>query len=93
MEYKEHEYRVKKMNAIKILSFRSLFNFEDLDSTAKLYETFLENVEVNINDKWLPVKSGNVYLPNGIEEDIQGIDALINFFAEYLKSVFPKSNN
>ena len=92
MNYKEHEYRIKKLNAIQVLAFRSLFNFEDLDSTAKLYETFLENVEVNINDKWLPVKSGNVYLPNGIEEDIQGIDTLINFFADYLKSVFPKSN-
>ena len=50
MNYKEHEYRIKKLNAIQVLAFRSLFNFEDLDSTAKLYETFLENVEVNIEE-------------------------------------------
>ena len=92
MTYKDYEFRIKKMNAIEVLAFRGLFDFEDLSTITKLYESFLEKIEVKINDKWLPVKSGNVYLPDKIEEDVEGINILINFFTDYLKSVFPKSN-
>lgn len=94
MTYKGNKYRIKEMNMIKVLSFRSLFDFSSLESSTHLYETFLENIEVEINDKWLPVKTigTNIYLPNGIENDAEGIDTLISFFGNYLKEVFPKSD-
>ena len=55
----EKEFRIKKMNAVELLALRSQIDFEDYNSTKTLYNTLLENMEVKINEKWLPVKEGN----------------------------------
>lgn len=90
----KNEFRVKKMNAIEVISFRSLMDFSSLDGISSFFKTILENLEVRINDDWLPVKEKNreVYYPNGIENDIKAIDKLLNYFQDYLKEVFTKSS-
>lgn len=90
----KNEFRVKKMNAIEVISFRSLMDFSSLDRVSSFFKTILENIEVRINDDWLPVKEKNreVYYPNGIENDIKVIDKLLNYFQSYLKEVFTKSS-
>ena len=92
MVIKNHEYRIKKMNMIEVLALQSQITFKDITSTEALYNAILERIEVNIGEKWLPVKKGNDYFPAGIEDDIETLQALIANFLEYLKSVFQKSD-
>lgn len=88
----EHEYRIKKMNAIEMLALRSQIAFDNFEDTMNFYNLLLEKVEVKCGDKWLQVKDGENYYPAGIEEDVDTIDELIGKAVEYLKSVFRKSN-
>ena len=88
----EHEYRIKKMNAIEMLALRSQIAFDNFEDTMNFYNLLLEKVEVKCGDKWLQVKDGENYYPAGIEEDIDTVDELIGKAVEYLKSVFRKSN-
>ena len=59
-----------------------------------LYNIILEKLEVNANDKWLPVKQTGreVYFPNGIENDFEVINDLLNYALDYFKEVFIKSS-
>ena len=88
----EHEYRIKKMNAIEMLALRSQIAFDNFADTMNFYNLLLEKVEVKCGDKWLQVKDGENYYPAGIEEDVDAVDELIGKAVEYLKSVFRKSN-
>ena len=88
----EHEYRIKKMNAIEMLALRSQIAFDNFEDTMNFYNLLLEKVEVKCGDKWLQVKDGENYYPVGIEEDVDTVDELIGKAVEYLKSVFRKSN-
>lgn len=90
----KNNYRVKKMNAIELMALRSQIDFDNYDSVVKMYETLLEKIEVEINEKWLPVKTigTNIYLPQGVEDDVEVVEQLISFILEHIKSVFMKSN-
>lgn len=90
----KNNYRVKKMNAIELMALRSQIDFNNYDSVVKMYETLLEKIEVEINEKWLPVKTigTNIYLPQGVEDDVEVVEQLISFILEHIKSVFMKSN-
>ena len=88
----EHEYRIKKMNAIEMLALRSQIAFDNFEDTMNFYNLLLEKIEVKCGDKWLQVKDGENYYPAGIEEDVDTVDELIGKAVEYLKSVFRKSN-
>ena len=88
----EHEYRIKKMNAIEMLALRSQIAFDNFEDTMNFYNLLLEKVEVKCGDKWLQVKDGENYYHAGIEEDVDTVDELIGKAVEYLKSVFRKSN-
>ena len=88
----EHEYRIKKMNAIEMLALRSQIAFDNFEDTMNFYNLLLEKVEVKCGAKWLQVKDGENYYPAGIEEDVDTVDELIGKAVEYLKSVFRKSN-
>lgn len=93
MNIGEHEYRIKQMNAIELLALRSQIDFNNYESSLKLYNILLEKVEVKAGDRWIQVKDGNVFVPAGIENDFKTVEALIEFVLEYLKSVFMKSND
>lgn len=90
----KNNYRVKKMNAIELMALRSQIDFDNYNSVVKMYETLLEKIEVEVNEKWLPVKTvgTNIYVPQGIEDDVEVVEQLISFILEYIKSVFMKSN-
>ena len=53
---KEHNYRIKKMNAIEMLAIQSQISFDSADESYACYSQILERCEVQCNDKWLPVK-------------------------------------
>ena len=90
----KNEFRIKKMNAIEVISFRSLMDFKSLEKVTNFFKTVLECIEVKVGDDWLPVKEKNreVYYPNGVENDINLIDELLNYFQRYLEEVFTKSS-
>lgn len=94
LSYGNHNYRMKKLNAIEVMSIGTQMNFDDYDKTKRFYELLLENMEVEIENKWLPVKekNQNVYWPNGIENDMNALKALTEYCMKYFKEVFPKSN-
>lgn len=94
LKYKEHEYKMKDMNAIEIMAMQSQMSFDNYEKTENFYKLLLEKMEVKINDKWLPVKEKGreIYYPDGIENDIEAIGNMLTYCSKYLKSVFPKSN-
>lgn len=87
-------FRIKKMNMIEMLALQSQITFKSVDSTLNLYNELLERMEVQIGDKWLPVKEKgkNIFYPNELENDFETVQALIGFFLKYVQSVFRKSD-
>ena len=86
------EFRIKKMNAIELLGIRSQIDFDNLDSAIEFFKIALEHIEVN---DWVPVKMKNreVYLPDGLENDVMAVNELTNYFTkEFLMPVFLKSS-
>ena len=90
-------FRPKKMNAIELLALRSQIDFDSFEATQHLYELILNNIEVEFNGQWLPVREVNRnknvdYYPNGIDENVDAISELIKYFMkEVLTPVFTKS--
>ena len=93
-----NNFRVKKMNAIQLLALRSQIDFDNYKKIEKLYTLMLSNIEVEFDGQWLPVieenKNGKInYYPANIEENVQAIDELIQYFMkEVLMPVFTSSN-
>lgn len=87
-------FRVKKMNAIEALALRTASSIESPKEAIKFFNEILERMEVQVSDKWLPVKEKSVeaYYPAGIEDDLPTIQALVDFFmTEFLQPLFTKS--
>lgn len=87
-------FRVKKMNAIEALALRTASSIENPKEAQKFFNEILERLEVQIADKWLPVKEKNVeaYYPAGIEDDVATIQKIVDFFmTDFLKPLFMKS--
>ena len=91
---KEHNYRIKKMNAIEMLAIQSQISFDSADESYACYSQILERCEVQCNDKWLPVKEKGkeIYYPAGLENDLSTVQLIIKHFIDWLKDVFMKSN-
>ena len=86
-------FRIARMNAIEVLALRTQLNFKSVETATKLFETYLEHIEVKLGDQWLKVKDGNDYYPSGIEEDYDAIKKLVDYFSNnFLIPVFQKSN-
>lgn len=91
--YKNHEYRLRKMNAIELLALQSQIDFSDVKSAFKFYNTILEQYEVCIDDSWYRVKQEgkNIFYPADIENDVEAIQTILTHFLSYMQSVFQKS--
>lgn len=86
----DNTFRIKNMNAIELLALQTQYNFDDADSSSKLFNNMLERMEVKCNNSWLPVKEKgkDIYYPANVENDYKTIKQLIGKFSSYLKSVF-----
>lgn len=94
IEIKGNVYRIKKMNAIEALALRSASDMKTVAGAKQFFTDVLERLEVQAGEKWLPVKQAdaNVYLPDGIQDDFTGVQALVEFFMkEFLTPFFEKS--
>lgn len=88
----DQAFRIRKLNAIEIFALRSQIDFDNYKTTKDSVELMLENLEVKLGDNWLKVKDGDIYYPNGIEENYDAIDELVRVFLKKFRSVFQKSN-
>lgn len=92
--YDNNTFRIKKMNAIEALALRSASNMSNVTGAKQFFTDVLERLEVQAGEKWLPVKQANtnVYLPDGIQDDFEGVQKLVQFFMqEFLTPFFEKS--
>lgn len=94
IQINNHLFRIKKMNMIEMLALQSQVTFKSVDATLALYNELLERMEVQMGEKWLPVKEKgkDIFYPNDIENDFESIQTLVGFFLKYIKSVFQKSD-
>lgn len=93
-EYNNNTFRIKKMNAIEALALRSASDMTTVAGAKQFFTDVLERLEVQAHEQWLPVKQEgkNVYLPDGIQDDFDGVQALVKFFMkEFLTPFFEKS--
>lgn len=95
-EYENNTYRIKKMNVIEALALRTASSMKSVDATQAFFNECLERIEVKaMDDKWVPVKQKgrSVFLPDGIENDGEAIQYLIEMFMqEFAKPFFKKSD-
>ena len=91
----DYVFRTANMNAIEILSFRTQVNYDTFDDAMNMFNTVLEHLEVQMDNSWLPVKvkGRDVYYPAEIEENVDLIQKLCNYFTnEFIIPVFLKSD-
>lgn len=94
LTYEGNTYRIRKMNAIEVLALRSASDMKTVEGAKQFFTNVLERLEVQAGEQWLPVKqpNTNVYLPDGIENDLNAIQALVEFFMnDFLTPFFEKS--
>ena len=92
--YKDNTYRIRKMNAIEALALRTASDMKSVAGAKQFFTDVLERMEVQVGEKWLPVKqeNTNVYLPDGIQYDFVGVQKLTEFFMEeFMTPFFEKS--
>lgn len=90
----ENIFRIKKMNAIEALALRSASDMKTVSGAKQFFSEVFERLEVQAGDKWLSVKQKDreVYLPDGIENDFNAVQALVEFFMkEFLTPFFERS--
>lgn len=87
-------FRVAKCSPVDILALNGQADFEKFAPTKEIYKYALEHLEVNIDGKWVAVKTPDreVYMPFGIEDNLPGLNALALWFINnVLTEVFRRS--
>ena len=93
--YKDLTFRVGKIDAIQMLAFRTTMDFTNIESTESTYKFVFEHLEVNVGNKWIPVKEKdiNVYYPDGLDNNLNAMNELLAYFLNnVVKPLFMKSN-
>lgn len=95
IESRSETFRFAKLNAIDLLAFSSIVDFDNIEKMKAVYTFILEHIEVKIDNKWYVVKETgkNVYMPFDLENDVIALQQLTKiFFNDKLMPVFTKSN-
>lgn len=88
-------YRVKKLNAIRVLAIRTQADFSDVDKAEQFFGTLLECLEVNVNGLWedVKLKGKNIFCPRELEDNPLLVKELCETFTEkYLYPLFQGSS-
>lgn len=87
---KDKKFRVAKISPVDLMAITQTIDFEKYESNRVLISFCLENAEVLIGEKWLPVKvkGKDIYQPMGIEGNL---DALNEIFLWMVENVISKS--
>jgi hypothetical protein len=88
-------FRVAAISPVDMLAISYQINLENFAMTKSTLLFVLENVEVKIADKWLPVKvkGREVYQPLGIDKNFLALNELFMWFlTEVIANLFQQSN-
>lgn len=88
-------FRIMRMSMIEVLALQSIMDTDNMDKLVQCYSFILEHIEVNIADRWVPVKEKgkDIYYPVNIQEDAIAQFELIRYvLTEFIKPLFQKSN-
>lgn len=85
-----NDFRIRKMNAIEALALRTASNLKDVEGATKFFNEVLERIEIKVGEQWLPVKQKgrDVFLPDGIENDADAIQTLVEYFMKSFMQPF-----
>lgn len=92
---KDQIFRVAKISPIDILAISTQIDFESFKATKTLMTFCVENVEVKIGEKWLPVKTKDkeIWWPKDIVNDFVALNEIFIWMMEnVITAVFPKSS-
>ncbi|MCI6330191.1 MAG: hypothetical protein MR775_05145 [Erysipelotrichaceae bacterium] len=92
---KDTTFRVAAVSPVDMLAISYQVNLENYAMTKTTLLFALENLEVKVGDKWLPVKvkGREVYQPLGIDKNFVALNELFMWFlSEVITKLFPVSN-
>ena len=86
----EKLFRVAKISPVDLMAITQTIDFEKFDANRMLISFCLENTEVLMGEKWMPVKvkGRDVYQPMGIDSNL---NALNEIFLWMMENVIAKS--
>lgn len=92
---RQETFRVAKISPIDLLAISTQIDFENFKMTKTLMQFCIENVEVKMGEKWLPVKvkDKEIYQPKDISNDLVALNEIFVYMMEkVVTAVFPKSS-
>lgn len=95
IESRKEDFRVGFISPVDLLAISTQIDFENFKMTRTLYKFCLENTEVKIGEKWVPVKSKDrdVYFPKDMAEDYVAMNEIFTWMMEnVITVVFQKSS-
>lgn len=88
-------FRVAKISPVDMMAITQTIDFDRFESNQTLIRFCLENAEVLMGEKWLPVKTKgrDVYQPIGIESDLIALNEVFLWMMEnVIAKVFTRSS-
>lgn len=88
-------FRVAKISPVDLMAITQTIDFDRFESNQTLIRFCLENAEVLVGEKWLPVKTKGreVYQPLGIEGDLNALNEIFLWMIEnVIAKTFTKSS-
>ena len=92
---RKETFRVAKISPVDLMAITTLIDFEKFETNKTLITFCLENAEVKIGEKWLPVKTKGreLYQPMGIEIDFVALNEIFVWMMEnVISKTFTKSS-
>ncbi len=95
IEGRNESFRFAYISPVELLALSTQLDLENFEKTVVVFKFAVEHIEVLMGDKWVPVKTKNkeVYMPFGIDKDMNALDALCtHFIEEVMGPAFQKSS-
>lgn len=95
IESRKDQFRIGYISPVKLLAITTQVDLEKFQQTETLYTFALENTEVKMGEKWVPVKTPGqeVYMPFGIDDDLIALNEICMYFlTEVIYKAFQKSS-
>ena len=90
-----YTFRVAKISPVDLMAITTTIDFEKFETNKTLIGFCLENAEVLMGEKWLPVKvkGRDVYQPMGIESNLIALNEIFIWMMEnVIAATFTKSS-
>ena len=91
----EITFRVAKISPVDLMAITTMIDFEKFETNKTLINFCLENAEVKMGEKWMPVKvkGRDVYQPMGIDNNFLALNQVFLWMLEnVITKTFTKSS-